>query len=250
VLAEHQVVDVVRTSTGFSVTADRPGASRRRHRRTFGAEQVVFAAGALGTTRLLLELRDSGRIPEISSRLGHTVRTNSEALIGSTALGRDVDYTQGVAITSSIHTSDGTHIESVRYGKGSGLMGLLATVMVDGGGRMPRQLRFLLTVARHPMTFLRSLSVRNWAERSVILLVMQSVDNRLRLRLRRGRLVSEHDEGTAPPSFIPDGNRAARIAARHMNGIPGSALNEVLFDTPTTAHILGGACVGRTRPSE
>ncbi len=244
ILAEHEAVDVLRTSTGFSVVTDRPGAWSRRHRRTIAAGQVVFAAGALGTTRLLLNLRAAGRLPEISPMVGHTVRTNSEAVIGSSALGRDVDYSQGVAITSSIHTPDGTHIESVRYGRGSGLMGLLATVMVDGGGRVPRQLRFLVTVARHPVTFLRSLSVRQWAERTVILLVMQSADNRIRLRLRRGRLVSDHDDGTAPPSFIPAGNRAARIAARYMDGIPGSALNEVLFDTPTTAHILGGACVG------
>lgn len=244
VFAEHEVVDLVRTSAGFAVTTDRPGSWNRRRRRTFSAEQVVFSAGALGTTRLMLRLRERGRLPGLSPALGDTVRTNSEAVLGASALGTDIDYTRGVAITSSIHTPDGTHIESVRYGRGSGLMGLLATVMVDGGGNVPRQIRFLSTIARRPVTFLRSLSVRRWAERTVILLVMQSVDNKLRLRLRRGRLVSEHDEGTAPPTYIPVGNEAARVAARHMNGIPGSALNEVLFDTPTTAHILGGACVG------
>ncbi len=244
VLAEHEVVDVVRTSTGFAISVHRPGSWNRSSRRTFAARQVVFSAGALGTTRLLLRLRRDGRLPGVSAALGATVRTNSEAVLGATAHGGAVDYSQGVAITSSIHTADGTHIESVRYGRGSGLMGLLATVMVDGGGTIPRQLRFLATIARHPATFLRSLSVRHWAERTVILLAMQSADNRLRLRLRGRRLVSEHDEGSAPPTYIPVANEAARHAARRMNGIPGSALNEVLFDTPTTAHILGGACIG------
>ena len=123
-------------------------------------------------------------------------------------------------------------------------MGLLGTVMVDGGGRLPRPLRFVGQVLRHPARFLRSLSVHRWAERSLILLVMQSVDNRIRLEFRGGRIRSHHDEGVRPPTYIPDGNRAARLAARHMDGMPSSSLNEVLLDTPTTAHLLGGACVG------
>jgi cholesterol oxidase len=244
VFPEHEVVDLERFADGFVVTTTRPGSSPKRHRRAFTAGQVVFAAGALGTTRLLLRLAGMGRLPHVSPRLGRTVRTNSEAIIGATARSTQVDYSSGVAISSSIHTADGTHIESVRYGKGSSAMGLLATVMVDGGGGIPRVVRFALTVFRHPVSFVRSLSVRRWAERSVILLVMQSADNSIRLRLKGGRLSSEHDDGQPPPTYIPAGNRAARLAATHMGGTPMSALNEVLFDTPTTAHILGGACVG------
>jgi cholesterol oxidase len=244
VFPEHEVVDLQRSPDGFVVTAIRPGRSRKQHRRVFTAGQVVFAAGALGTTRLLLGLAGTGRLPQVSRRLGRTVRTNSEAIIGATARRAGVDYSTGVAITSSIHTADGTHIESVRYGKGSSVMGLLATVMVDGGGRVPRVVRFAATVVRHPVTFVRSLSIHRWAERSVILLVMQSADNSIRLRLKGRRLSSEHDDGQPPPTYIPAGNGAARLAAAHMDGTPMSALNEVLFDTPTTAHILGGACVG------
>lgn len=245
VFADHQVEDMERLHAGFRISTDRPGSWTRRRRREFTADQVVMAAGSLGSTRLLLELRERGRLPGISTQLGRTVRTNSEAIIGATALSTETDYSRGVAITSSIHTRDDTHIEPVRYGKGSNAMGLLATVMVDGGGRMPRQVRFLLTVLAHPIRFVRSLSVRRWSERTVILLVMQSLDNRIRLRLKGSRLVSEYDQGAAPPTYIPDGNRAARIAAEEMGGIPGSAINEVLFDRPTTAHLLGGACIGR-----
>ncbi len=244
VFPEHEVVDLERVDGRLLVTTDRPGARSRRHRKMFTADQVVVSAGPIGTNRLLLRLRQMGRLPGMSDRLGHTVRTNSEALIGASADSLDIDYSKGIAITSSIHTHSDTHIEVVRYGKGSNLLGLLGTVMVDGGGRIPRQIRFLGTVIRHPVEFLKSLSVRRWSERTVILLVMQSRDNRLRMRLRRDRLVSDHDGGEKPPTFIPDGNRAARIAANHMGGIAGSALNEVLCDRPTTAHLLGGACVG------
>ena len=127
-------------------------------------------------------------------------------------------------------------------------MGLLATVLVDGGGRIPRQLRFLGQVIRHPFTFLRSLSVRRWSERSIILLVMQSLDNRIHLSLKKGwlgtRLKSQQDESTPNPSYIPIGNEAARAAASAMGGFAGSAVNEVLLDVPTTAHIIGGSAIG------
>ena len=246
---ERQVVDVTPLQDGgYRVTTQRPGAWLRRSRRVATADQVVFSAGALGSTRLLLELRDRGRLPGLSPRLGDVVRTNSEAILGATATGTDVDYSQGVAITSSIHPEPRTHIEPVRYSKGSNAIGLLATMLTDGGGRIPRPLRFLGNIVRHPLTFLRSLSVRRWAERTVILLVMQSYDNSLRLLRKRGRfrtsLTTEPSTGTPAPSYLPVANEAARVAADAMDGFPGSAINEVLLDIPTTAHILGGACLG------
>ncbi len=192
----------------------------------------------------------SGSLPALSEQVGHSVRTNSEALLGATARSLDIDYSEGVAITSSIHPEPHTHIEPVRYPPGSNAMGLLATMLVDGGGRIPRQLRFLGKAAAHPIRFLRSLSVRRWSERSVILLVMQSLDNRIRVTLRRGwfgsRLRSHQDEAKPNPSYIPIANEAARVAARSMGGFPGSAINEVLLDVPTTAHIIGGCPIGRT----
>ena len=176
------------------------------------------------------------------------MRTNSEALLGAPARHHDVDYTEGVAITSSIHPLPHTHIEPVRYPAGSNAMGLLATILVDGGGRIPRQLRFLGQVARHPVRFLRTLSVRRWSEKSVILLVMQSLDNQIHLRLHKGwfgtRLRSSQDQTKPNPSYIPVANEAARAAARAMDGFPGSAINEVLLDIPTTAHIIGGSPIG------
>ena len=196
-------------------------------------------------------MRESGSLPGLSPRLGYNVRTNSEAILGATSRNSDIDYSEGVAITSSIHPEPHTHIEPVRYPKGSNVMGLLATILVDGGGRIPRQLRFLGQAARHPVQFLRSLSVRHWAERSVILLVMQSLDNKIRVSLKKGvfgtRLTSKQDSNTPNPSYIPVANEAARVAAESMDGFPGSSINEVLLDVPTTAHIIGGAGIGSDR---
>ncbi len=162
----------------------------------------------------------------------------------------EVDYSHGVAITSSIHPTADTTIEPVRYPKKSNSMGLLSTILVDGGGGVPRWMRFLGAAARHPLVFLRSLSVRRWSERAVILLVMQSIDNSLRVFRKRtligSRLTSSQETGKPNPTYIPVANEAARAAARHMGGDAASSLNEVLLDVPVTAHILGGACIGES----
>ena len=237
---------------GYEVMTERPGAWIRKRRRKFRADQVVFSAGALGTTRLLLGLKEQS-LPNLSDKVGWLVRTNSEALLGATARQLDTDYSTGVAITSSIHPKPDTHMEPVRYPPGSNAMGLLATVLVDGGARIPRQLRFLGQVVRHPITFARSLSVRRWSERTVILLVMQSLDNSIRLTLRRSRLGkrlrSHQDDQNPNPTYIPIANEAARVAAGAIDGFPSSAVNEVLLDVPTTAHIIGGAPMGETDAS-
>lgn len=246
------VTDVKPAGDGsYTLETERAGSWIRKQARTFTADQVIFSAGALGTTRLLLQLRQTGSLPRLSPRIGHTTRTNSEAILGATARSNAVDYSEGVAITSSIHPEPHTHIEPVRYPRGSNAMGLLATILVDGGGRIPRQLRFLGQVVRHPVRFAKSLSVRRWSERSVILLVMQSLDNKIRLSLKKGifgtRLTSTQDDQNPNPSYIPVANEAARIAAQRIGGFPSSAINEVLLDVPTTAHIIGGACIGRDR---
>ncbi len=247
--ARTEAIDLQAMPDGrWQVTAQTPGPRRHRNLRTFTATHVVLAAGALGTTRLLLRLRQRGRLPDVSPRLGHLVRTNSEILLGATARGTSVDYSAGLAITSSIHPEPRTHIEPVRYPKGSSAMGLLGTVLTDGGPGMPRPLRYLGNIVRHPVRGLRSLSVWRWAERSVILLVMQSYDNSLQVFLEPGRLrtklSSRQGHGEPNPTYLPIANQAARLAAEAMDGEPMSAINEVLLNRPTTAHILGGAPVG------
>ena len=247
--ADTEVTDVEQLWDGrWRITTQKPGPRPGRNRRVFTAGQVVFSAGALGTTRLLLKLMDSGRLTGVSDQAGQLVRTNSEALLGATARGPDVDYAQGVAITSSIHPEPHPHIEAVRYPRGSSAMGLLATMLTDGGPGLPRPMRYLVNMVTHPIRWLRSMSLHRWAERSVILLVMQSYDNSLRLIRKRGilgtRVVSRQGHGEPNPTYIPIANEAARTAAEAMGGDAMSSINEVLLNRPITAHILGGAVIG------
>ncbi|MGW4499210.1 FAD-dependent oxidoreductase [Micromonospora sp. NPDC004336] len=240
---------------GYEVHTVRTGAWLRRRRQVVHADQVVFAAGALGTQRLLHEMKATGALPALSPRLGELTRTNSEAILGASvprrrARAEGLDLTEGVAITSSFHPDPQTHIEPVRYGRGSNAMGLLQSLLVDGGPRRVR--RWLGALLRQPGLAARMLSVRGWSERTVIALVMQSVDNSLTTRLRRGplgrRLVSGPGHGAPNPTWIPAGNQAVRLLAEEIGGTPGGALTEP-FDIPVTAHILGGAVIGVT-PAE
>lgn len=239
IFPEHEATSLRRLDDGrWEVETRRPGAWRRRTT-VFRADQVVLAAGVLGTLKLLFGSGLGG------PRLGELVRTNSEAIVGAGATSRAVDYSRGIAITSSFHPDPETRIEPVRYPAGSNLMGLLGLPLVDGGGRVPRPVRLLAAIARRPLTFLRSLVVRGWSERTIILLVMQAHDNALRLTWSRGKLRSRTTDRPIP-AYIPAANEAARIAAEEIGGVPGSSLNEVLLGRPTTAHILGGAVIGAT----
>ncbi|TDB71726.1 FAD-dependent oxidoreductase [Micromonospora sp. KC721] len=235
---------------GYAVHTTRTGAWLRKRRQVVHADQVVFAAGALGTQRLLHEMKATGVLPALSPRLGELTRTNSEAILGASvgprqARARGLDFTEGVAITSSFHPDPQTHIEPVRYGRGSNAMGLLQSLLVDGGPHRVR--RWLADIVRQPGLAARMLTVRHWSERTVIALVMQSADNSLTTRLRRGpfgrRLVSGPGHGTPNPTWIPAGNQAARLLAEEIDGTPGGSLTEP-FDIPMTAHLLGGAVIG------
>jgi cholesterol oxidase len=233
-----------RPGGGYLIEAYRTG--RRRWRVSFEADQVVFAAGALGTMRLLLRMRADGVLPLLSDRLGSLTRTNSESIVGARSLRRDADYTEGVAITSSFHPDTDTHIEPVRYGRGSSAMGLLQTTLTDGGALRP--LRWLGELLRHPVRTMRFFWLRRWAEQTVIALVMQSLDNSLRVVYRRAwygrrRLTTRQGHGAPNPTWIPAGNRAARLLAEEIGGVAGGSWTEV-FNIPVTAHILGGAPIG------
>ncbi len=219
-------------------------------RKTFRAKGVVFSAGVLGTVNLMLKLKAEGHLPRISDSLGDVVRTNSEAIIGVTARDPKIDFSNGIAITSSVHPSDDTHIEPVRYSKGSDVMGMLATVMTDGGGRLPRPLRFIGNVLSHPIDFLRTLIPWGFAKKSIILLVMQSIDNSIKLvRKRRWiwpfqkTLTSSMSAGETIPTYIAQANDFARRLAGKIDAIPQSSIPEVMLDIPTTAHVLGGAMI-------
>lgn len=239
---------------GYRVRLERTTRKLRKGRRALTARGVVFAAGALGSVDLLLRCREAGALRGLSPALGRYARTNSEVICGFTARDDRVDYSQGIAIASGFHPTADTYMEVVRYPAGSDAMGLLGTLLTDDGSRLTRPLRWLSSCARHPLDFLRTLKLTGWARRSTILLVMQTLDSSLSLVRRRrwfwpfGRgLTSRPEPGQPPvPAFIPVANQAARALAPRVGGFPSSAINEVLLNVPTTAHLLGGAPMGRS----
>ena len=236
---------------GYVVTSRATGKGRSTEQRWI-AQHVIVAGGAWGTQQLLHRMKAEGHLPQISDRLGELTRTNSEALGGaSTALrhAHGVDMTRGVAITSSIHPDENTHVEPCRYGHGSNALALLATLAVPGGGRTPRWLRWIGQLLRHPgrvasMVF----GIGSWSRRSIVGLVMQNRDNSLTVRAGRGpfggfRLRSSQGHGEPNPTYIPQANETYELMAKHMNGFAQSGISEV-FDVPMTAHFLGGCPIG------
>lgn len=245
-------VRTVRPLAGGYAIDTRPTDKRAGGGRTFTAEQVVFAASSLGTQRLLHRMRDEGWLPDISERLGTLTRTNSESILGAIgAKGVTADYSQGVAITSSFHPDESTHIEPVRYGKGSNIMSLLQTVLTDGDGARPRWQAWLRELWAQRREVRNLYDLKHWSERAIIALVMQSVDNsittytkRSRLTGRR-RLTSKQGHGAPNPSWIPLGNEAVRRIARRLGGTPGGTIGEP-FNIPLTAHFIGGCAIGES----
>ncbi|MFE1801734.1 GMC oxidoreductase [Streptomyces sp. NPDC059517] len=248
---------------GFAVSTlptdrGRKGAGRAgRAGRVFTARRVVLAAGTYGTQTLLHRMKDGGQLPYLSKRLGELTRTNSEALVGAQTSDRRyrkatgearADFTRGVAITSSIHPDANTHIEPVRYGKGSNSMGSLSILQVPYTEGSSRALAWLVNAVKHPTLVARSLSNRRWSERTIIGLVMQSLDNSLTTYLKpkgagKGLLTARQGHGAPNPKQIRTASEGASAIAAEINGFPGSNVGE-LMGTPLTAHFLGGCPIG------
>ncbi|MGW2423746.1 GMC family oxidoreductase N-terminal domain-containing protein [Streptomyces sp. NPDC001709] len=252
------VVSVTDDSRGGYAVATLPTDRKKKGEgRLFTARRVVLAAGTYGTQTLLHRMKAGGQLPYLSKRLGDLTRTNSEALVGAQTDNRRyrkatgeprADFTRGVAITSSIHPDENTHIEPVRYGKGSNSMGGLSILQVPYAEGSSRALAWLANAARHPLLVLRSLSNRRWSERTIIGLVMQSLDNSLTTYLKpdgvgKGLLTARQGHGAPNPKQIKAATEAASALAAEINGFAGSNVGE-LMGTPLTAHFLGGCPIG------
>jgi cholesterol oxidase len=215
----------------------------------FSADQVVFSAGALGSVELLLRLRQQGSLPRLSAQIGRRIRTNEEALIGVTVNARDRSMSEGVAIGSLLQTDEHSHIEAVRYGEGSGFWRFLGLPHVprDVPGAFKIVLAFL-AVLRHPARFFRAWTVPDWAKYTTVLLYMRSFEGSLRFRLRRGPLGmvmgSTVDGGSKPRAYMREASELAQAYAKEADGVPISLFTETLLNVPTTAHLLGGCCMG------
>ena len=221
--------------------------SRRTAIKAFTAEQVVFSAAALGTQKLLHKLKGEGDLPRISDRLGVLTRTNSEAILGALAPDLSTDYTEGVAITSSWHPDEHTHIEPVRYGRGSNFMSLMQTVLADDTGTEPRWRTWMREMWSQRKHVIDLYDMKHWSERTVIALVMQTLDNSITTIGKKTpfgwRMSSKQGHGEPNPTYIPVAYDAVRRMAEVMGGTPGGNVGEPL-NAPLTAHFIGGCTIG------
>lgn len=249
---------------GARPTGQRARAGERPVTHSFTAPEVVLAGGAWGTQQLLQAMVLDGHLPALAGQLGRLTRTNSESLLGAVvpqrrARASGVDFSRGVAITSSFYPEPGTHVEPVRYGRGSNVMGLFGTLLVssgagqgrergEGSGRRAGWRAVLGALARDPLALVRALDLRHWSERTVIALVMQARDNSMVVSAKRGwrgraRLVSAQGHGQPNPVQLPIGHEVARRLAKTVRGFPVGNWGEVL-GMPMTAHFLGGCVMG------
>ena len=251
---ERTVVDITPLSNGdggYRVTSVRSGSWLGREQNTLTARGVVVAAGALGTNKLLARCKLNGSLPRISDRLGYLVRTNSESITGVIAP-KDYadDFTKSIAITSSVYTDKDTHVEVVTYGRGADSQSWLQTMLVEAGRRGIQPLQFLASAARHPRELLKAAQFKDSSRRSIILLVMQSTENSMRLKVKRRLpggsvvLTTEQDPEHPNPVGLPVAYDAARWFAQRTGGVATNGITEAVFSIPSTAHILGGAVIG------
>jgi cholesterol oxidase len=218
--------------------------------RTITATEVVLAAGAYNTQKLLHRMKNNGKL-NISDFLGKLSRTNSESLVGAIMPKSDVDFSEGAAITSSFYPNKNTHVEPVRYGKGSNSMGLLQTIMTSSDSPLIRAKQWITKAIKHPTLIFRILNVYKWSERSVIALVMQNLNNSVTVfekRIWNGsrKLSSKNDSSTPNPTWISEANLVAEKIANNYGGIAGGNIGN-LIGSPFTAHFAGGCVIGKSK---
>ncbi len=250
VFPEHTVTAIKEVKGGWQIEA-RKSSAWFGGKRTFTAGQVVVAAGTYNTQKLLHRMKNNGNLPKLSKALGKLSRTNSEALTGAIMpKGGAIDFSKGAAITSSFFPDEHTHVEPVRYGKGSNFMGLLQTVMTDGNSAKARRRQWLATLILRPGLIAKIFDVRKWSERTVIALVMQNVDSAISVKGKRGifgwRLTSKNESENPNATYIPAANEVVRRIANKYGGTPGGHIGD-LISAPFTAHFVGG-CVISDKP--
>ncbi len=232
-------------SQGYKVFC-RSSTSLLGKRSSYTCSGVVFSGGVLGTVKLLLKLKKRS-LPNLSDRVGSRIRTNSESLVGVTTLDKDRVFSDGIAISSVLHTDEHSHLEAVRYPSGSGFWRLLGAPLVSGDNALIRLLKVMIDILIHPINNFKVYFVRDWAKRTQILLFMQTLDSTLRLEKGIFGMKTTSEQGKRPTAFIPEANSLAKRYAALVNGKPMVILTETLFGIPTTAHILGGATMGRSK---
>ena len=246
--AETKVVKVEYIDGLYHVHTESSTSWFSKNRRVFKSKGIVFSAGVLGTLKLLFQQKEEFRtLPNISDKLGANLRTNSESLCGIAGIEEKMNH--GVAISRVFEPDENTHIELVKYGNGSGAMGLLSTVAAGDGPAPVRTLKMMWNFITSPRKVWNVLS-KEFAEHSIILLVMQSLDNALQMKWKKGLfggLKVANSKDTQVPAYLEVGQDVMHRYAEKTGGTAMNATTEVLFNMSSTAHILGGCPMGLTK---
>lgn len=251
IIPETEVTGVKPVADGYKINT-RKATGIFHPQKTYRTKGAVFSGGVMGSVKLLLKCKQEGMLPKLSDRLGDFVRTNSEALLAVKSNDKETDWNDQIAITSGIYPDKTTHVEMVRYNKGSDVLLNLFTLMTGGGGKIPRVFRFVGNIIKQPVTFVKLLWPFGLAASTTVVLVMQTDSNYMKFdykprwwRFGQYSMNSKLPKGKkANPAYIPIANKVTEKLAEKMNGTPLSSFSEAVFNAPGTAHILGGCCMG------
>lgn len=249
ILAENEVYDVQSIgapdgSDGYEVSIKNSTKFFKRHRK-IKTQGVIFSGGVLGTVKLLLKLKEKS-LPYLSDKLGEDIRSNNETLVSVSGLDKDKNYSKGIAIGSILDTDENSHLEICRYGEGSNAWKLVHFPYVTGSNVVSRLFKILVKLLKNPIAYFKIYFVNGWAKNTVVLLFMQTLDSTLKFKRNVfGQMTSTVSTGKAPTPFIPESIKLVAAYQKAINGVSTSFALETLAGIPSTAHILGGAVMGK-----
>jgi cholesterol oxidase len=251
ILPEHHVKRIVPldpkdSSKGYRILIKRTALLFMPGRKHITSKGVVIAGGVLGTVRLLLDMKRKW-LPGLSDRTGDFIRTNNESLVLVDSRLEGKDFSKGIAIGSIFPPDENSHIEPVRYGKGSNFWKLLALPQIHGRNIYSRTAKLIIHLFSHPVSWLHVYFTKDFSRRSVILLYMQHLNSTLRFKRGLFNLRSNMSVGEAPSAFMHESKLLAEKVAEIIEGKPFVLVTEAVSGIPTTAHILGGAVIGRSK---
>ena len=246
IIAEKEVYDVLPLDgqtgqNGYKVSFK--NSLKRGGKTSVKAKRVIFAGGVMGTVPLLLKLKQKGSLPRLSEMVGCNIRTNNESLLVLTSTDKDrKDFTKGIAIGSILDIDKNSHLEPVRYGKGSSFFKWLTIPSIPNKYLLIRLLGLIAIPFVKPIQFLKTFFIKNYSKATMVTLFMQTLDSTLRLKLGAITLLKTvRETGEKPSGYIPVAAKLAKMLGRKIKAIPYANVADVILGTPTTAHILGGA---------
>ncbi len=247
---EHEVIDLVplgqNGQNGYEIIYKK-STSFFSKKKKINTKGIIFSGGVMGTIPLLLKLKEK-RLPYLSHLVGKMIRTNNESLILNTVYKGKYrnKMSEGIAIGSIMEIDKNSHIEPVRYGKGSSFWSLVMVPVINEPNFFLRIFKLLYKLIVFFPKRLQILFKGDFASNTSILLFMQHLDSSISFKKGAWGMRSIMNmEEKKPTAFIPEALDFAALYAKRIKAIPQVMLTESLTGIPSTAHILGGAFMGK-----